>query len=432
MDNVTIKSLSVENFASFANRVDFTTAIDTSKHECLDNAFINGDISYNKVSFVYGANGSGKTFFCKIVREIQRLLDWSPLTAINNPQLLTMPPFKGIDAPVKSFAFDAGYKDKPTSFGIEIVIDGTIYNYSFSIMGKRITHELLTKKHRRTEKLLERTSSSNQSINLRSELKSFESSKQVVRDEALCLPVAAMFNNSLASKIIRAIKGIPVVSMTAARLEPVQSEDSFSRERINKYIRIIKKADPTIRDMDISFSEEEISRQRVDGDDFENREIIATRTTVGVDTRHALFSDGKEVGQTSIPFLTEESLGTVKLFTALPYLFDILESGGVLIVDEIENGMHLSLVKEIISLFTNDATNPRHAQLICTSHQPLLLDGDFRRDQVWIACKDTYGKSTLHRLSEIMKTQRAKVNLTARLLDGAFGCNPSRFFENNT
>ena len=33
-------------------------------------------------------------------------------------------------------------------------------------------------------------------------------------------------------------------------------------------------------------------------------------------------------------FFAEESLGTVKLFTALPYLYDILESGGVLVIDE--------------------------------------------------------------------------------------------------
>ena len=31
-----------------------------------------------------------------------------------------------------------------------------------------------------------------------------------------------------------------------------------------------------------------------------------------------------------------------------------------------------------------------------------------------------------------LKTSRAKVNLANRILEGAFGCNPERFFENNT
>lgn len=98
-----------------------------------------------------------------------------------------------------------------------------------------------------------------------------------------------------------------------------------------------------------------------------------------------------------------------------------------MVIDELENGLHLSLAKEIIRLFTNEESNPHHAQLICTSHQPLLLDGDFRRDQVWVTCKDSYGRSTMHRMSEL-KTSRAQVNLANKILEGALGCNPDIFF----
>ena len=295
-------------------------------------------------------------------------------------------------------------------------------------MGKKIESELLTKKYRRTEKLIERTSSSFKDIILRSELKDFENKKQAVKEEALCLPIAALLNNKLASKIVDAIQGIQIVSMTAARLKPTKSKESFSDERLEKYLDIIQKADPTIRDIKVSFEEEELARQKIEIDDFENREIIATKTTVGVDTAHAVYENGEETSSTPISFFAEESLGTVKLFTALPYLFDVLESGGILFIDEIENGLHLLLAKEIIKLFINEETNPHHAQLICTSHQPLLVSGNFRRDQVWVTSKDNYGKSTLHRLNEC-KTSRAKVNLVNRLLEGAFGCNPDMFFE---
>ena len=191
--------------------------------------------------------------------------------------------------------------------------------------------------------------------------------KRQVKEEALCLPVAALLNNSLASKIVDAIQGIQVVSMTAARLKPTKSKESFSEERLRKYINILQKADPTLRDIKVSFEEEEIDRQKIETDDFENREIIATKTTVGVDTAHAVYENGKETSSTPMTFFAEESLGTVKLFTALPYLYDILESGGVLVIDEIENGLHLSLAKEIIGLFTNEESNPNHAQLICLS-----------------------------------------------------------------
>lgn len=433
MDNVILKSLSAENFASFAERIEFSTETDSGKKEHLENTFTVEDMRFNKVSFLYGANGSGKTFFCKILREIQRILALSPLiTATNSAQFLATPQIKGMDAPVKPFAFDTQYQDKPTTLGIDIVLDGVSYHYEFSIQGKTVVQEILTKKFRRTEKLIERTSPSFKDILLRSDLKGFEPTKQTVKPEALCLPVAAMLNNPLAARLNAVICGIQVVSMAAGRLNPINPKKTFTEERIAKYIHIIQKADPTIRNISVSTSEEEIARQKIDTDDFENREIIAKKMTVSIDTKHAVYSNGEEQdSQVPITFFAEESLGTVKLFTALPYLYDVLEMGGVLIIDELENGLHLSLAKEIISLFSSEESNPNHAQLICTSHQPLLLDGDYRRDQVWVATKDSVGKSSLHRLSEL-QTPRAKVNLTAQILKGAFGCNPQLFFDNNT
>ena len=433
MDNVILKSLSAENFASFAERIEFSTETDSGKKEHLENTFTVEDMRFNKVSFLYGANGSGKTFFCKILREIQRILALSPLiTATNSAQFLATPQIKGMDAPVKPFAFDTQYQDKPTTLGIDIILDGVSYHYEFSLQGKTVVREILTKKFRRTEKLIERTSPSFKDILLRSDLKGFEPTKQTVKPEALCLPVAAMLNNPLAARLNAVICGIQVVSMAAGRLNPINPKKTFTEERIAKYIRIIQKADPTIRNISVSTSEEEIARQKIDTDDFENREIIAKKMTVSIDTKHAVYSNGEEQdSQVPITFFAEESLGTVKLFTALPYLYDVLEMGGVLIIDELENGLHLSLAKEIISLFSSEESNPNHAQLICTSHQPLLLDGDFRRDQVWVATKDSVGKSSLHRLSEL-QTPRAKVNLTAQILKGAFGCNPRLFFDNNT
>lgn len=431
MDNLILKSLSVENFASFADQILFTTEADLGKKEHLENTFADGDARYNKVSFVYGPNGSGKTYFCKIIREIQRLLLWSPLTTTDSTRLRSIPQLKELDAPVKPFAFDTGYQEKPTKFAIDIVLDGTTYHYAFAIQGRKIVFETLTKKHRRTEKLIERTSSSYKDITLRSELKSFETAKQAVKEEALCLPIAGMLNNPLAKKIVEAINRIRAVNMAASRMNSVNPKDTFSDERMEKYIRIIQKADPTIRDIKVSLAEEEVARQKIGVDDFENKEIIAKKTTVAVDSVHAVYENGKETHNTPITFFADESLGTIKLFTALPCLFDVLETGGALVIDELENGLHLSLAKEIIKLFTSEESNPHHAQLVCTSHQPLLLDGDYRRDQVWVTTKDSLGKSSLHRMNKL-KTPRAKVNLADRILEGALGCNPALFFDNNT
>ena len=105
----------------------------------------------------------------------------------------------------------------------------------------------------------------------------------------------------------------------------------------------------------------------------------------------------------------------------------MLENGGILVLDEIENGLHPALVKEMISLFIDEESNPHHAQLICTTHQPLLVSENVKRDQVWILSKDKYGKSSLKRLSD-KSFSRTKVNLTNKILEGALGCNPDKFF----
>lgn len=428
MERAILKSISAENFASFAEKIVFSCIADESKKEHKMNTFKIGDNIINKVSYIYGANGSGKTFFCKVFREIQRMVVLSPLFMMKKLPIKDLFPSEDLLKPMPKFAFDIAYKDLPTTLGIDIIIDEITYHYEFSVFNQMVVYELLTKKYRRTEKILERTSPSFEDIILKSELKSFEDNKHVVKKEALCLAMAAMLNNDLADTIVNAIKEINVVNMTYPRLDPTEIE-AFSEERIKKYVKVLKKADPTIREMHINYKEEEVARQKIESDDFENREIIQKKTTVGVKTEHALYYYGLEIksGTDQIEFFKDESLGTIKLFTALPYLFDILEKGGVLVLDEIENGLHLSLVKEIISLFINEKTNPHNAQLICTTHQPLLVSNDVKKDQVWVISKDKFGKSFLKRLSD-KNFSRAKVNLTNKILEGALGCNPEKFF----
>ena len=279
-----------------------------------------------------------------------------------------------------------------------------------------------------SEKILERTSPNYQDITLKSELKSFESMKNVVKENMLCLTMAFVLNNELANTLVDAIKEIKILNMAVPHLG-ARNPEAFSKERIQKYVKILQKADPTIREIQVQCKEEEVLRQKLKSDDFENKEVIRTKTTVEVKSKHALYQDGIEIDTVAdqIDFFEDESLGTIKLFTTLPYLFDVLENGGVLILDEIENGLHLSLVKEMISLFINEESNPHHAQLICTTHQPLLVSENVKRDQVWILSKDKFGKSVINRLSD-KSFSRAKVNLTNQLLEGVFGCNPEKIF----
>lgn len=87
--------------------------------------------------------------------------------------------------------------------------------------------------------------------------------------------------------------------------------------------------------------------------------------------------------------LKNESTGTKRLIYLLSVICDALAHGKVIMVDELERNLHTMLTTTIIQLFNSPITNPKNAQLICSSHNTHLLDLNlFRQDQIWFMEKD--------------------------------------------
>jgi hypothetical protein len=95
----------------------------------------------------------------------------------------------------------------------------------------------------------------------------------------------------------------------------------------------------------------------------------------------------------------------------LAYIFEFtLKSGGVLVVDEL--GAHLNhwVVRDLIGTFQDPKTNPRHAQLVLTSHDPLLLDEKLlRSDQILLVDKDPVGASHVTAASDFEDLPKGSV-----------------------
>src|SRR5690606_9821381 len=124
----------------------------------------------------------------------------------------------------------------------------------------------------------------------------------------------------------------------------------------------------------------------------------------------------------------EESHGTGRMFGLAGPLWDVLKNGKTLFVDELTTGFHHWMVRQLVSLFQNPETNPHHAQLIFTSHDPLLLDLSLmRRDQFYFVKKDSAAGSELYSLADVKTTEGARkdaVQLHKKYLSGAFGAIP--------
>lgn len=428
MKNAILKSISATNFGPFNGTIEFDMETSVPKGQIIDNhTFVAGDNQqFNKIAYIYGANGSGKSNFCKIILQIQRAIMLSPIRASNNPQLLDMLPLKDELAVQRNyFKFDVSGKGRVTSYSIQVLIDDVLYTYSFSTAENNdVVSEKLTKKKRRTETILERTSPKFESITLKSELKSFHDNVHVVKDNALCLSMASFLNNKLATTIVETITNIQVVNMAAMRGLSNLSEETFSAEKKEEYLRILKSADPTLEDIQVEFNEKKVEKHSLDSDDLENRAVVLKSVRVDVKSTHSIYDNHKAVSQSELPFLQIESNGTIKLLDILPTIFDALSTGNILIVDEIENGLHPTVVKKMIELFYNPETNPHNAQLICTTHNILLINEAVQRDEVWLMDKNEYGESSMKHISDIPGL-RSYDKLGQKMIEGAFGAMPN-------
>ena len=427
MSNAVLKSISATNFGPFNETVtlDMETAVPSS--QLIDNhTFIAGDEQrFNKIAYLFGANGSGKSNFCKIILQIKRIILLSPIWASNNPKLMEIQPIKDdLAIPRNYFKFNTASKERSTSYKIQLLLDTITYTYSFEVAeSNEILSEELTKKRRRTETILSRSSPSYESIELKSELKSFQNNVTVVKNNALCLSMASFLNNKLATKIIDAITSVQVINMASMRGLSNLSEDTFSDDKKEKYLKILRSADPTLKDIVVNFNEEKVEKRPFDSDDFENRAVVFKSIRVDVQSTHNIYDNNKVVDTSVLPFLQIESTGTIKLFNVLPLIFDTLETGGILFIDEIENGLHPYIVKLMINLFYNPTTNPLNAQLVCTTHNASLINEKVQRDEVWLMMKNEFGESTLKHISDITGL-RPSDKLGSKMIDGAFGGMP--------
>jgi AAA15 family ATPase/GTPase len=86
----------------------------------------------------------------------------------------------------------------------------------------------------------------------------------------------------------------------------------------------------------------------------------------------------------------EESDGTKKYFCLLlDVTLNILDTGGLYIVDELEKALHPLLARRFINLFKNPETNPKNARLLFSSHDIMFLHHNaLNGDQIWFIDRD--------------------------------------------
>ena len=369
------------------------------------------------VAAIYGANASGKSNLVNGLRLMANLVRSSPLFE------------PGSRVPREPFRPEGA--GEPSVFVVEIVVGGVRWTYGFAVDGERVLEEwLYSYPHQKKRVVFERELDRISFGSTVQHRRDAEFVERAMRPEALFLGVAARLDLT---------EVLDAYSWFQRSLRFAQLHSYFSEGRVVEFIErsdrsgrllveLLRSADLGIVDVVLARPSSDVAlfaglvdttsrgASADESDEFDLRMAHWDRRRLAFVHRN-----GEKF------LLRDESDGTRSWLFLLPDLLDCLESGSVLVVDEIDTSLHPLLVRKLIEIFRSSRHNPRGGQLVFTTHDAYLLApvegaAALERDQVWFVAKSDDGCSRLYPLSDFHP--RNEHNLARRYLGGAYGAVP--------
>lgn len=404
---------SFENFRSFREENTlYMEATSDSEHEnCLID--FRGE-KHLPVAAIYGANGSGKTTVNQAMAFAINLICSSGTSQVDS------------EIPVTPFLLDEDSRNNPSKFEFIFTTGEKKYRYGFSVNRYEVLEEYLFEyKSSKPSKIFEREPGNRFSFTsiLRPKLEPMVDRTSKSR---LFLATASAWDSPYTKEAyIWFLNQIHICNPNMSYSSLYQYLDSRSRgtENKDKLLHLMKNSDLQICDFVFEskpgnfnaltyLSGSEVSSVVRESDSMNSME-------------HSLLTYHKTKDGTVYPFpLKFESSGTKFFLKISPFILEALETGGTLVIDELDASLHPELVSYIIDLFQNKWTNKHQAQLIFNSQDTTQLDLDkFRRDQIYFAQKsDRTGESSLFSLDEFSVRKTEDIEKAYRL--GRYGAIP--------
>jgi len=414
-----ILSLTIENFRSISSslKIDLTASKRLKEEDLFHNSFPQEDEEVLKSLLLYGRNASGKSNVLLALKALIFLVEKSDKFKLDQ-KLATYEPF----------LFDHFHKLQPVKFEIDFVtVDSkTSFNYRIEFTESAITYESLNFFPKGVKaKLYERSS------NKITYGDSYRGTKKNIENDLLKNQL--FLSKSASSKVMylnecylffKRYVFVSTIHDTEYDKSIIRAFSELLKEN-NKLktnlLELLKAADTSIEDFTIIENEKEIK--------FSNKipkelkEKILEEHKYEVKTSHPIFNDGKIVGEEDLD-LENESFGTKKLFAIGALILDTLDDGGIILIDELDKGLHPLLSKMLIKLFNSRYNNPKNAQLVFATHDSTLLDLDLmRRDQITFIDKTYEQNSIAYKLSDI-KGIRKDIPIDKWYLSGRFKAIP--------
>jgi len=368
-------------------------------------------------AILYGANASGKSTVIDALETIRTAITyshrhWDPKGGVG----------------FTPFALDPKAVKRKARFDIDFVVDSIRYHYGFEANRKEFTSEwLYSFPNGRRTLLFERSKSS---FEFGRELKGRNKViADLTRPNSLFLSAAIQNDHKQLTKVARFFDETTVNNVGDTDFDSPDIDKTIRHRSVDKraieFLRRIdtgvvgwrRKTSPVPPEA-LIFQRDLVSLlQKAVGDREEFSDLMREKRS-----EIQLAHQGVSGAAVYMDF-DSESLGTKRLLALLCQVFKALDSGSLLVVDELDASLHTQVGEGIIGLFSRRRTNPKGAQLVATTHDTnLLLSSFLRRDQIWFAEKDVAGATRLFALSDI-KT-RKEDNFEKGYLQGRYGAIP--------
>lgn len=407
---------SFKNFRSFKD--DATIDLSATKITEFNNRVIEiGNEKLLPIAAIFGANASGKS-------NVQLAFRYMRAYVINSFGF-------GGDAKEKKnksnflkptpFLFDNSSKNSESVFEVYFIEDESdkfkSYNYGFSIDALGVKEEWLNTRAKTArgdfKSLFYRNRDENELDLSGLPKKSQENILTALEKETLVVSLGAKLKVQALKKIRDwflkheiANFGDPLENFVLSRYIPDGfDEDKKVRQAVLNYFSSF---DESIVDFEVEKVKDE------DGDEHLN--VKALHKVIGSNEMVAL------------P-LKEESAGTLKMLSLYPSFQEVMETGGVFFIDELNSRLHPLLVRNFLISFLDPKINKNHAQIIFTTHDSWILANNLlRRDEIWFTEKDQDGISSLYSLADFSDEDGMKIrkdeNYEKNYLLGKYGAIP--------
>lgn len=411
-----------KNFKSF--RDDTTLDLTATPISEYSNHVVSiGNEKILPVAAVFGANASGKSNLQEAFRYMSTYVIRSftyggdESEGKHNSEFLKPTPF----------LFDADSKEAESSFEVYFILaddsDQKSYNYGFTVNQNGINEEWLNYKSKSSRNAYKRIFYRNGDVLDLSGIaaNNQENIKTALEKETLIVSLGAKLKIEKLKQIRNwflknecADFGRPIENFFWSEQLPTHFIENKDVQK--KVIEYFSSFDPSIVDFEVEETED------ADNKKYKKAKIHAV---------HKMIHSNETI---SIP-LKRESAGTLKMFALYPLLQNVLESGGVLFVDELNSRLHPLLVRTFVITFLNPTINKKHAQLIFTSHDAWQLNSNIlRRDEIWFTEKEGNGISTLYSLADFVDEDGTKIrkdkNHEKNYLLGKYGAIPNmKYFD---